>query len=144
MESPASREGGHYSERVPRVYLSQEPVARRSAGGYPRPSSGYYPNLRVQEVWGTPGNGTGTFLQHVMCASLCSVSSSLQQGECKHSKVEEDFAILPMIMKNFIHNPHAETIFGRNEPALTYRHKMFEDMYKEGLEQVYHQIPSRL
>ena len=48
----------------------------------------------------------------------------------------EDFAILPAIMRNFMTNPHAETIFGSHEPALIYRHRMFDNLYKEGLEKM--------
>ena len=42
----------------------------------------------------------------------------------------EDFEILAKMNRSFKESPHAETIFGRNEPALTYRHKMFLNMLK--------------
>lgn len=40
----------------------------------------------------------------------------------------EDFAILHNMQQSFTHNKHAETIFGRHEPALTYRHRVWNAM----------------
>ena len=42
----------------------------------------------------------------------------------------EDFEILAKMHRSFQESPHAETVFGRNEPALIYRHKMFLNMLK--------------
>ena len=44
----------------------------------------------------------------------------------------EDFKILPQMQANFQANKHAETIFGRHEPCLTYRHKLFAKLAELG------------
>ena len=43
----------------------------------------------------------------------------------------EDFEILPLMQRNFAKSPDAQTIFGRHEPALTYRHRMFRALVGE-------------
>jgi len=38
----------------------------------------------------------------------------------------EDFPMLPRMQKNFEQNPHAELVFGRNEPCLRNMHTHFK------------------
>ena len=40
----------------------------------------------------------------------------------------EDFPILHQMQRSFAESKDAETIFGKHEPALIYRHKMFLTM----------------
>lgn len=42
----------------------------------------------------------------------------------------EDFPCLPKMQANFANNRHAELVFGRNEPALTDRHRYFDRMVR--------------